>query len=140
MVYRVPDASHREVVRCRAGTYDCRMAPDQQRIVTRCAASGERGEASGASMEKITKSVDLPDATGKVVILETGSKQDKNLVCLDLDGSRRRGAELPTTDPNDCFVAVRIENDLVVANSWRSCYVVWIDPMTGQTIRTQFTI
>jgi hypothetical protein len=109
-------------------------------MVTRCAASGECSENGRTLMEKISKSVDLPDGTGQVVIFEpkADSKQEHNLVCLGEDGQIKWTAQLPTTEPADCFVEVRIENDLVVANSI-SCYAVWIDPTTGQILQTQST-
>ncbi len=66
------------------------------------------------------------------------SRQDKNLVCLGPDGHIRWVAELPTTDPNDCFTAVGRDGGLLLANTW-SCFAVWIDPDTGRTVRSEFT-
>ena len=93
-----------------------------------------------SDMRNIYMSVDLPNGAGRLVVFdwETGSGSDENLVCLGLDGRVRWKAKLPTSDPSDCFVAVRLDGDLVRANSW-SCYAVWLDPSTGRTLRTQFT-
>jgi hypothetical protein len=96
--------------------------------------------ATDTYMKGIFQAADLPDGAGRVVVYEweAGSKRDENLVCLGDDGQVRWKAQLPTNELADCFVGVRIENDLVVANSF-SCYAVWIDPATGLTLRTQFT-
>jgi hypothetical protein len=91
-------------------------------------------------MRKIFKAVDLPGGVERVVLFEweAGSKRDQNLVCFARDGEVRWKALLPTNDPTDCFVEVRMETNLVVANSF-SCYVIWIDPASGRTLRTEFT-
>jgi outer membrane protein assembly factor BamB len=90
-------------------------------------------------MRKIYTSVDLPDGAGRVVVFdwETGPGSDENLVCVESNGRVRWRAKLPTSD-SDCFVAVRMDGDLVRANSM-SCYAVWLDPATGKILRTQFT-
>jgi hypothetical protein len=91
-------------------------------------------------MRNIHTSVDLPNGVGRLVLFdwETGSGSDENLVCLEPNGRVRWRAKLPTNDPSDCFVAVRLDRDLVRANSW-SGYAVRLDPATGRTLRTQFT-
>jgi len=90
-------------------------------------------------MRQEYQSVTLPDGSRAIVFDWTNSQgQDRNLVCTEPDGRVRWTAELPTTDPTDCFVAVRQDRDWLLANTW-SCYVVWIDPATGQTLKTQFT-
>jgi hypothetical protein len=67
-----------------------------------------------------------------------GRSQDRNLVCVDPHGNVRWIAELPTTDPIDCFVDIRQDGELLLANS-TSCYAVWIEPNTGQILKIQFT-
>jgi hypothetical protein len=91
-------------------------------------------------MRKISNSVDLAGGTGRVVVFEpeASSRPDQNLVCFGHDGQVRWKAELPTGDPTDCFVEVRVEKDLVVANCF-SGYLIRIDPATGRTLQTQFT-
>ena len=91
-------------------------------------------------MRKISNSVDLADGTGRVVVfeLEASSRPDQNLVCFDPAGQVRWKAEFPTSDPTDCFIEVRVEKDLVLANSF-SGYLIKIDPATGRTLQTQFT-
>jgi hypothetical protein len=92
-------------------------------------------------MRKIHTSLNLPNGGDRVVVFawETISGQKReNLVCLDVDGHIKWTAKLPTNDPTDCFVAVRMDGDLVLANSF-SCYAVWLDAATGRTIRAQFT-
>jgi len=91
-------------------------------------------------MRKIYKSVDLPNGSGRLVVFEWGPGQEpeQNLMCFEPDGRVRWRATLPTNDPGDCFVAVKLDGDLIRANSM-SCYAVWLDPRTGETLRTQFT-
>ena len=92
------------------------------------------------SERNVHSSLDLPSGAGRLTLYdwETISSIRENLVCIDLDGNVKWQAQLPTNDPLDCFVAVRMDGDLMRANSW-SCYVVWLDAATGRTIRTQFT-
>jgi len=91
-------------------------------------------------MRKIYASVDLPDDAGQLVVFEwaPASEPEENLVCFEPDGSVRWKAKLPTSEPNDCFVGVALEGELIRANSM-SCYAVWLDPRTGEAVRTQFT-
>jgi hypothetical protein len=83
-------------------------------------------------MRKIYTSVDLPNGAGRSVVFdwEAVSGSEENLVCFEPNGRVRWRAKLPTTAPTDCFVAVRLDGDLVRANSM-SCYAVWLDPATG---------
>lgn len=60
------------------------------------------------------------------------------MVCIEPDERVRWKARLPTKDAGDCFVDVELEGDLIRANSW-SCYTVWLDPLTGETVGTHFT-
>jgi hypothetical protein len=85
-------------------------------------------------------SVDLPDRSGhpNVFDWENGPMNDENLVCLDTDGRVRWRAKLPTSEPGDCFVTVTLDGDLVRASSM-SYYAVWIDPVTGEMLRSNFT-
>ncbi|MGY3080611.1 outer membrane protein assembly factor BamB [Bradyrhizobium sp. LM6.10] len=91
-------------------------------------------------MRKIYTSIDLPNHVGRLVLFEGGedSKPDENLVCFEPDGRVRWKAKLPTSDAGDCFVAVVLEGDLIRANSW-SCHAVWLNPETGEVVRTHFT-
>jgi outer membrane protein assembly factor BamB len=75
-----------------------------------------------------------------VVVFEwaTGSKPDENLACLDSDGHVKWTAKLPMGQPGDCYVAVALEDDLIRASSM-SGYAIWLDPRTGNVLRTQFT-
>ena len=91
-------------------------------------------------MRKIYTSVDLPNDAGRLVVFEwaPGSGPEDNLVCFEPDGRVRWKAKLSTSDPSDCFVSVTLEGDLIRANSM-SCHAVWLDPPTGEAVRTQFT-
>lgn len=93
-------------------------------------------------MREICTSVDLPNDAGRLVVFEwgpaPGSGPEENLVCFEPDGRVRWKAKLPTSDPGDCFVGVTLEGDLIRANSW-SGYAVWLNPRTGEAVRTQFT-
>ena len=90
-------------------------------------------------MRREYQSVTLPDGARAIILDWTNSQgPDQNLVCTEPDGRVRWTAELPTTDPTDCFVAVRQDGNRLLANTM-SCHAVWIDPATGQTLKTQFT-
>jgi len=91
-------------------------------------------------MRKIHTSVDLPNDAGRLVVFEwgRGSESEENLVCFEPDGGVRWKAKPPTSDTGDCFVDVALDGDLIRANSW-NCYVVWLDPRTGEALRTHFT-
>jgi sugar lactone lactonase YvrE len=91
-------------------------------------------------MATIFASVDLPNDAGRVVVFEwqMAPGPEENLVCFEPDGRIRWRAKLPTTDPYDCFVGVRLDKHLIVATSM-SCYVVRIDPATGMILSTRFS-
>jgi hypothetical protein len=90
-------------------------------------------------MRKEYQSISLPNGRRAVVFNWMGGPpRDRNLVCMDSHGNVSWMAELPTTDPNDCFVGVRQDGELLLANSM-SAYAVWIDPVTGRTLKIQFT-
>jgi hypothetical protein len=84
--------------------------------------------------------LDLRDGARIVVYDWSGdSARRENLVCLNSDRTIRWRAKLPeNTGPSDCFVGVRMDGDLLLANTW-SCYAVWLDPKSGQTLRYTFT-
>ena len=90
-------------------------------------------------MQKEHQSLSLPDG-GRAIIYDwmDGPRPNRNLVCVELDGNVRWVAELPTTDTADCFTGVKRDGVLLLANTW-SGYAVWIDPVTGKTLRCQFT-
>jgi outer membrane protein assembly factor BamB len=94
----------------------------------------------GTSASDILRKLDLPDGARVVVYDWLGcSAPVENLVCLNSDGTIRWRAKLPeNAGPSDCFVAVRMDGDLLLANTW-SCYAVWLDPKTGETLRQSFT-
>jgi hypothetical protein len=91
------------------------------------------------NMPKEHQSLGLPDG-GRVVVYDwMGSPSPyRNLVCVGPDGKLRWTAELPTTEPADCFVGIRRDGDALLANSW-SCYAVWINPVTGESLKREFT-
>jgi hypothetical protein len=88
---------------------------------------------------KIIESVDLPD--GKVVVFDWSSNKEyryQNLVCFDSDGSIRWRPQLPDNSGPDCFVGVVIDQGQIRANTM-SCFALWIDPVTGGTLKSAFT-
>ncbi len=54
------------------------------------------------------------------------------------DGSVIWSALPPDSEPQDAWVAVRVEGSRVIANSW-SCYLVILDLDTGEEIKRTFT-
>jgi len=91
-------------------------------------------------MRKIYTSIDLPNSAGRLFVFEwgPGSAPEENLVCFEPDGCVRWKARLPMSDAYDCFVGVALEGDLIRTSSM-SCCAVWLDPRTGEAVRTQFT-
>jgi hypothetical protein len=90
-------------------------------------------------MRKEYQSISLPNGERAIVFdWMDGPRPDRNLVCTKPDGGVKWVAELPTTDPIDCFVGVRQDQDSLLANTM-SGYAIWIDSVTGKTLRNQFT-
>jgi hypothetical protein len=88
---------------------------------------------------KIVESIDLPD--GKIVVFDWSSNKEyrhENLVCFNSDGSVRWRPELPRNGGPDCFVGVTIDKGQIRANTW-SCFALWLDPLTGKTLKSVFT-
>ena len=88
---------------------------------------------------KIVESVDLPD--GRVVVFDWSSNREnrhENLVCFNGDGSVRWRPSLPDNSEPDCFVGVTIDKGQIRANTM-SCFALWLDPLTGETLKSVFT-
>jgi hypothetical protein len=88
---------------------------------------------------EIFESIDLPG--GKVVVFDWSSNKEyryENLVCFNGDGSVRWRPELPKNSGPDCFVGVTIDKGQIRANTM-SCFALWLDPLTGKTLKAVFT-
>jgi hypothetical protein len=88
---------------------------------------------------KIVESVDLAD--GRVVVFDWSSNSEyrhENLVCFNRDGSVRWRPALPDNSGPDCFVGVTIDKGQIRANTM-SCFALWLDPLTGETLKSVFT-
>jgi hypothetical protein len=81
------------------------------------------------------------DAGDRCVVLgekDRTKKNDHNLLCVDPQGAVVWCAETPDPSGPDSYVAARIEDGRVIANSW-SCYIVVLDVRTGAILQAKFT-
>jgi hypothetical protein len=87
--------------------------------------------------DNVTQSIDLGD--GRVVMFDTEGDvyRSENLVFLNSDGSRRWKAELPKNSGPDRFVGIVLDGEHIRASTW-SCFTLWLDPLTGKTLRAVF--
>lgn len=61
----------------------------------------------------------------------------RNLTCETSDGSLIWAASPGDFGPDE-FVAIRLDGDMLVANTW-SGFAIWLDPVSGKEIRRAFT-
>ena len=99
------------------------------------------GEAVAKEKPRAIKhSAPLVDGTGRVVLFEErigpDAKQDENLACYNTNGRMRWRAKLPPDA--GYFVSVQTAGNSITAYL-DSGYVVWIDQLTGETLRMVFT-
>jgi outer membrane protein assembly factor BamB len=90
---------------------------------------------------QVYQSADLPDGTGRLVVFDWSARKEyrwRNLVCFDRNGDVAWTAELPEDTGSDCFVGVKVDGGTIWANTW-SCYVLTLDPRTGETLSRAFT-
>lgn len=66
----------------------------------------------------------------------SGAHVVNNLACETADGATRWTASPGEFGP-DTFVAVRLDGDELVANTW-SGYALWLDPTSGKEVRRVF--
>jgi hypothetical protein len=69
----------------------------------------------------VHKAVDLPDGSGKLIVLDwssDGPKRLHNLIRVDTAGDEIWQAELPHGSSPDCFTDVRLDGNAVRANTW----------------------
>jgi len=85
----------------------------------------------------VTNRITLPDGSGHLELPGTEDGYVAAIICRSPDGSMRWQA-LPPGGGADAWVAVRLEGNEVVANSW-SCWCVRFDPTTGAETRRHFT-
>lgn len=67
----------------------------------------------------------------------SGSQVVNNVVCEAPDGSLLWTA-CPGEFGPDKFVGLRVDDALLVANTW-SGFAVWLDPTSGREVRSTFT-
>ena len=87
----------------------------------------------------ISETLDLPDC--KVVLFDWSSNKEhrfENLVCVNGDGSLKWRAALPQDTGSDCFVAMALDDGQLRANTF-SGFAIWLDPLSGSALKTQFT-
>jgi hypothetical protein len=88
------------------------------------------GRAANAMQdEKVHRSIDLPDGSGRLVLYDWSQNQDyrlENLVCLDANGTVVWTARLPRNTGPDGFVEISLDGDVIRANTW-SCYALKLD-------------
>ncbi len=88
----------------------------------------------------VISSAALPGGIGTAVVYgwkERNSRRLENLELLSQDGAAIWRAKLPAATGIDCFVAVMWDVDCLRANTW-SGWAVWLNPTTGETLRTSF--
>ena len=85
--------------------------------------------------------VSSPDHDVAAVLFDDGGdslSDASNLVVIDHRGKARWRAEIPTSDPNDMYTSIELENGHLSAFSW-SCHRVSFDFMTGEVLSTKYT-
>jgi len=84
---------------------------------------------------------ELPmDDNGTVALYDCGESKSgnfRNLVRLRRTGGLVWTAALPQHGVNDCFTAVTWDGPLLRANTF-SGYAVWLDPESGEHVRSIF--
>jgi outer membrane protein assembly factor BamB len=87
----------------------------------------------------ILRTLELP--TGRVVLTDwSGSNPYRleNLACYLIDGSLKWKAKLPEHTGSDWFTSLELDqNGNIRAFTW-SCYLLSLDPESGQTLETVF--
>ncbi len=76
-------------------------------------------------------------AGGRSIVLYSWALSEepriRNLVCLDVEDRVVWRAELPASDEPDCFTRVDLEQDAIVAETWRG-QRVRLSPGTGMPL------
>jgi hypothetical protein len=82
----------------------------------------------------------VPGSDDRIVLFEypEGDGDSRNLVRMTSEGHVVWRAELPDPGSNDAYVEVRWRDGRLTANSW-SCFLVELDPDTGQLLSATFT-
>lgn len=83
------------------------------------------------------ESLSLPNSTDRLVLVPTGDGYCKVMVLERADGSEMWSAYPPEGD-QDAWVAVRLDGDAVLANSW-SGWLIRLDPESGRQLERHFT-
>jgi hypothetical protein len=85
--------------------------------------------------------VDLPDATGSIVLYDWMSdevRDGRNLMRIDPEGNILWKASPPTTGRQDCFTWMHWDGQMLTANTWCGCRV-GVDPQNGNVTVLEFT-
>ncbi len=92
--------------------------------------------------DKIMDRIDLPDGEGSILLYDymlEEVKDGRNLIRVDATGDIVWKATLPPVSAiPDCFVAVRLEDGKLIANTL-SCYLVAVDIEHGRSTVLTFT-
>jgi outer membrane protein assembly factor BamB len=97
-----------------------------------------QGKPEGYPVETIVPLVNSDDCIVLYHYMSGHKRFFQNLVRCRHDGTIVWRAELPDAAIGDVYVSVGLRDGQLVANSW-SCYLVVLDPETGQILSTRFT-
>jgi hypothetical protein len=89
----------------------------------------------------IYKTIALSDGKRRILLFDSPAGNTgrlENLVCVDHEGGLFWTAQLPRDTLPDAFLSVRMEGEVIIANTWSS-FAVTIDPTTGRTLGCAFT-
>jgi hypothetical protein len=106
-----------------------------------CTGNAEKSLTKDATMDA-AQEIMLPDG-GKIIRFDPPMNAHgcvQSLMCLNADGSVRWkiAPPYPPRGQTDFFVAVKLDADRLLANSW-GCYLFTVDPKTGATSNPIFT-
>ena len=87
----------------------------------------------------VREQVDLPNGCKALLFDMPISRAHvvNNLACEAPDGSLLWTASPGEFGPDE-FVAMRLDGDMLVANTW-SGFALWLDPISGREVRRVFT-
>ena len=96
---------------------------------------------TNAATNRVIKSIDVPGGSGTVVVYDWMTytqNRAENLELLSPEGVCIWRAKLPTAAGVDCFTDIAWDADCLRASTW-SGWTAWLNPRTGDALRTTFT-
>ena len=88
----------------------------------------------------IISSAVVADGSGRAIVYDWDVEKpyrEENLEFISPDGDVLWRAALPGNTGPDCFVSVRSDGALLMANTW-SGFAIWLDPASGRQVRSVF--